>query len=210
MTLRAPLQNRVTPDGGIVATPARGHFMGNRGGQIHDPKTRTLTGRPWASRRWICCVTRFKGRQRTVMGDGYTELFFLDEVTALAAGHRPCFECRRADAKRFQAAFQAGNKLDHTPSADVMDRMLHADRLVGRLKRTFTDRPENLPDGAMVLIGGQAHALKAGYLFRWSFTGYDVPRRVAQGTFAEVLTPFSICAALKAGYKPHWHESLSG
>ncbi len=90
-----PLQNRVLPDGQIVAHSARGAFMGNRGGRFHDPETRTLTTRRWASRQWIICVLDFKHRHREVMGHGYTELFFLDEVTALAAGHRPCFECRR-------------------------------------------------------------------------------------------------------------------
>jgi len=99
-----PLQNRVTPFGTLVADAARGEMFGNRGGRIHDPATRRLTGRRWASKAWICCVLSFKGRQRSVWGQSYTELFFCDEVTALAAGHRPCFECRRRDALAFQAA----------------------------------------------------------------------------------------------------------
>ena len=101
-----PLQNRVDPFGALHAVPARGALMGNRGGRFHLDD-RALGKRRHASRRWICCVCEFRGRQRKVWGAGYTELFFLDEITALAAGHRPCFECRRADAMRFIAAFGA-------------------------------------------------------------------------------------------------------
>ena len=95
-----PLQNRVDPFGALIATPARGLFLGNRGGRFHRDD-RTLGRRRWASRQWICCVLRFKGRRHPVWRDRYTALFFLDEPTALAAGHRPCFECRRADEKAF-------------------------------------------------------------------------------------------------------------
>src|ERR1700690_2823153 len=102
-----PLQNRVDPFANLFATPARGLLMGNRGGRIHNDD-KTLTSRRWASRQWICCVLDFRGRQRDVWGRFYTELFFLDEPTALAAGHRPCFECRRADALRFRDAIGDG------------------------------------------------------------------------------------------------------
>ena len=94
-----PLQNRVDPFGKICAIPARGALMGNRGGRLHTPEQRVV--RSWVSRRWITCRLTFRDRRRHVMGDSYTELFFMDEATALAAGHRPCFECRRADAKAF-------------------------------------------------------------------------------------------------------------
>ena len=93
-----PLQNRVNPFGELCAFSARGLFMGNRGGRFHTD-AKTLTARRWASRQWICCVLDFKGRRRDVWGRFYTELFFLDEPTAFAAGHRPCFECRRKDAQ---------------------------------------------------------------------------------------------------------------
>ncbi len=102
--LARPLQNRVDPFGALHAVIERGMFMGNRGGKIHRPD-RTLTSRRWTSRRWIICVCDFKDRHRVVWGDGYTELFFLDEPTALAAGHRPCFECQREKARAFQSAF---------------------------------------------------------------------------------------------------------
>src|SRR5215471_17818564 len=110
-----PLQNRVTPFGEIVAIAQRGLLMGNRG-IIHDPGTRTLLNRRWATKAWICCVCAFKGVRREVMGGrSWTELFFLDEATALAAGHRPCFFCRRADADAFRIAWEKGNDV-----ADVL------------------------------------------------------------------------------------------
>ncbi|HVP98903.1 MAG TPA: hypothetical protein VMS87_06560, partial [Roseiarcus sp.] len=118
----SPLPNRVDPFGGLHAVEARGAFMGNRGGRIHDGERR-LTGRRWTSRRWIVCVCEFRGRRRKVWGEGYTELFFLDEPTALAAGHRPCFECRRKAAKAFLASFPG-----RPSNADDMDAVLHEER----------------------------------------------------------------------------------
>ena len=109
-----PLQNRVTPFGDLSAAPARGTFMGNRGGRFHTD-ARTLTARRWASRQWICCVLDFKRRQRDVWGRYYTELFFLDEPTALAAGHRPCFECRRKEAQVFAARWQQASGFPRRP-----------------------------------------------------------------------------------------------
>ena len=109
-----PLPNRVDPFGELFAAPARGTLMGNRGGRIHDDR-RQLGARRWASKQWICCRLDFKDRHRTVWGDGYTELFFLDEVTAFAAGHRPCFECRRKDAERFAALFAGADPSSARP-----------------------------------------------------------------------------------------------
>ena len=125
------LQNRVTPFGDIIATPARGLFMGNRGGRIHDA-ARRLGRRRWASTQWICCRLHFKDRHRSVWAESYTELFFLDEPTALAAGHRPCFECRRADAMAFAAAWARGGA---RPKAADMDRVLHRERLAAPAQR---------------------------------------------------------------------------
>src|SRR6266567_9598865 len=120
--MRSPLQNRVTPTGDIIATPHRGLFTGNRG-IIHDPATKTLVRR-WASKAWLTCVCEFKGRRRQVMGGrSWTELFFLDEATALSAGHRPCFFCRRDDAKRFFSLMEP--KL----TTDAADRLAHQQRL---------------------------------------------------------------------------------
>ncbi len=101
-----PLQNRVDPVGNLFADAARGLLMGNRGGRLHDGQRKLGAGR-WTSKQWICCRLQFKNRRRQVWGNSYTELFFLDEVTAFAAGHRPCFECRRKDAERFARLFSA-------------------------------------------------------------------------------------------------------
>src|SRR5476649_2859048 len=139
-----PLQNRVDPFGELIATPARGLFMGNRGGRIHTA-SRKLRKRRWASRQWICCVLDFKGRQRDVWGRFYTELFFLDEVTALAAGHRPCFECRRADAVAFAAAWARAFGLQIPPRAPEMDKVLNAERLEGMRKRVHRLKIDTLP-----------------------------------------------------------------
>lgn len=209
MTRISPLQNRVTPFGEIMASPARGLFMGNRGGRIHDPETQMLTRRRWASRRWICCVTAFKNRQRTVMGKSYTELFFLDEVTALAAGHRPCFECRRVDAKAFAAAFAAGQGELAALDADAMDVILQEDRLDGKIQRTYQAPLSQIPDGAVVLLDGQAHALIDRRLACWSITGYQTITEPGPDVDLVVLTPRSICAALNRGYQPHWHPSAA-
>ena len=130
-----PLQNRVTPLGDIIATPHRGMFTGNRG-IIHDPRTKTLTRR-WASRAWLTCVCEFRGRRRQVMGGrSWTELFFLDEATALSAGHRPCFFCRRDDAVRFRAAWEAGNGVTRFGASEI-DTALHRERLLAgqRIRR---------------------------------------------------------------------------
>ncbi len=143
-----PLENRVTPSGEIVAAPWRGSLMGNRG-ILHDGRRRLGTAR-WRHKAWIACVLAFRGRQRTVMAPGrYTELFFWDEAAALAAGHRPCWECRRADARRFRAAWQAAGLPGAT--AAEMDRLLHAAR-VTRNRRQVTHEAElaGLPDGVFL------------------------------------------------------------
>ena len=189
-----PLQNRVDPFGALHAVSARGALMGNRGGRFHrDDKT--LGARRHASRRWICCVCDFRGRHRDVWGAGYTELFFLDEITALAAGHRPCFECRRTDAARFLQAFGARD-------ADEMDRRLDAERRDGRLKRTHQARIDALPDSAMFARGGRAFAIDGDAVREWSFAGYGTPSPRPQGVTVDVLTPRSTCAALARGYAP--------
>src|SRR5215212_5460550 len=148
-----PLQNRVTPTGDIVATPHRGMFTGNRG-IIHDPASKTLTRR-WASQAWLTCVCEFRGWRRKVMGGrSWTELFFLDEATALAAGHRPCFFCRREDANRFRRCWEAGNRVSNFRATDI-DAVLHGERLEGRGKRRheLPMPPRQLPDGAMLQEG---------------------------------------------------------
>ena len=169
-----PLQNRVTPLGDIVATPQRGAFTGNRG-IIHDPATRTLLNRRWTTKAWITCVCEFRGWRRKVMATrSWTELFFLDEATALAAGHRPCFFCRRADANAFRAAWAAGNGTP-PPRAQEMDAILDTERRDGRNKRLHAlPLPlDQLPDGAMVQAGEGSYVLRGGKALRWSLlAGY--------------------------------------
>ncbi len=195
---QSPLQNRVDPFGALHAVAARGAFMGNRGGRLHDDD-QTLSARRWTSRRWIVCLCAFKGRRRAVWGDGYTEVFFLDEPTALAAGHRPCFECRREAARAFLAAFPG-----RPSGADPMDEVLHRERLDGRLKRLWRAPLASLPEGAFVAIGGRAHALKDGALRPWSFGGYGAAAAFDSGLEVDVLTPRSTVAALASGYRPVW------
>jgi hypothetical protein len=202
-----PLQNRVTPFGALSATPARGTFMGNRGGRFHTD-ARTLTARRWASRQWICCVLDFKGRQRDVWGRYYTELFFLDEPTALAAGHRPCFECRRKEAQAFAASWQQALRLPAPPKAGEMDDVLHAERLRGRAKRLHRHKIDALPDGAFVALEEGAFAVRGDALLRWTPDGYDTRRQRPRGVAVDVLTPPAILTVLSAGYRPHWHPSV--
>ena len=197
-----PLQNRVDPFGELIATPARGLFMGNRGGRIHTDE-QTLTNRRWASRQWICCVLDFKGRQRDVWGRYYTELFFLDEPSALAAGHRPCFECRRKDAEHFAALFAAKGR---RASAPAMDEALHAERLDGKAKRLHRLSFSELPDGAFVSMDGEPYAVRGKRLLHWTPKRYDRSIRRRRGT-AAVLTPPSILRVLSRGYQPRWHPS---
>ena len=200
-----PLQNRVTPSGDIIATPHRGLFTGNRG-IIHDPATKTLTRR-WTNQAWLICVCEFRGRRRKVMGGrSWTELFFLDEATALAAGHRPCFFCRRDDANRFRAAWEEGNHVAKVLAREI-DAMLHRERLAGRAKRLHTlPMPvERLPDGAMVQQGKENYLIAQGRAHAWSPAGYRGAPNALQE--AMLLTPPSTLRALSAGYQPVLHPS---
>lgn len=206
-------------------------MLGNRGGKFHRDD-RTLGKRRWATHHWICCELHYKGTHHEPMGKGYTSLFFLDEVTALAAGHRPCFFCRRAEAKRFMAL--AGM------STDEFDRQLHAERIHSPLprERPAASRPGegkdrrnsafdpliffplhgsgplllplgegDLPTGLMLDIDGAAFAVKGRHLLRWSFAGYTGTLPRPSSMRGRLLTPPSIAAILRGGYQPRWHES---
>jgi hypothetical protein len=209
-----PLQNRVTPFGDIVALPQRGLFTGNRG-ILHDPAIKTLLGRPgasrrWASKAWLICVLEFKGRRRDVMGRrSWTELFFLDEATALAAGHRPCFHCRRQDANAFRAAWAEGNGAAARTAPEI-DAALHRERLDGRNKRLHAlPAPlTQLPDGAMVASAGASYLILAGKALRWSPAGYAHAHADPSSLQdARLLTPPSTVRALAAGYRATLHPS---
>ena len=204
-----PLQSRVDPFGELFADCSRGLFMGNRGGRIHTDDRR-LAKRRWASRQWICCVLDFKGRQRDVWGRYYTELFFLDEVTALSAGHRPCFECRRGEAEDFAEYWRKALRMHERPRAPDMDKVLQAERLDGHAKRTHRLKVDDLPDGAMIALEEGPYAVRGGELLRWLPRGYDVRKRRQRGMTVDLLTPPAIVAVLKAGYAPHWHPSAKG
>ena len=194
-----PLQNRVSPFGEIAATAHRGGFTGNRG-IIHDPATKTLLNRRWSSKAWITCVCEFRGRRRLVMSQrSWTELFFLDEATSFAAGHRPCFYCRRDDATAFRDAWAKGNGYEK-PYATKMDAVLHSERLDGREKRLHPLRIAalKLPNGAMVTSGGESYVIANNEAWRWSFAGYS--RASTSLANASLLTPPSIINALREGY----------
>jgi hypothetical protein len=203
-----PLQNRVTPTGDIIATPERGLFVGNRG-IIHDPSTRTLLNKRWSTPAWLTCVLEFRGRRRKVMTrQSWTELFFLDEATAFAAGHRPCFYCRRDDANRFRAAWEEGNSERELLAPDI-DAVLHHERLDGRRKRLHAlPMPlAKLPDGAMVQAGSDSFVMSQSRALHWSPGGY----REVSGALHDpmLLTPPSTLRAFLAGYRPVLHPSVS-
>jgi len=202
-----PLQNRVTPTGEIVAHGSRGLMMGNRG-CLHG-QGRGLGVSRWRSKLWICCLLEFKGVQRDPMPPGrWTALFFLDEATALSAGHRPCAYCRRPDYLAFTQAWRAARQLPRSPRATEMDAALHAER-TDRSRRKLSHRADvaELPDGVMVRLGGEPGLLVGGQVHPWSFAGYGAPAEPAPAGPVEVLTPPSIVAAITAGYPPLVHHS---
>jgi hypothetical protein len=203
-----PLQNRVSPDGELIATPLRGQLMGNRGGRFHDPTTRELKVNRWKSKTWICCVLSFNNRRSTGVWNEqrYTELFFLDEVTALAAGHRPCMECRRSAAIQYRSAIVGGGHCDLPRFPDI-DAELHTERLCGRSKRTHFMSAEGLPDGVMFRRSdGLFFVFRGDVVLRWSMAGYSDGERRPLGP-VHVLTPPTSVAALIGGFKPMWHPS---
>lgn len=198
----------MTPAGDLVADPARGLLFGNRGGMFHDPVHRRLAGRLWAGRRWLCCRMDHAGSHRhPVWSRGYTQLFFLDEVTALSAGHRPCAECRRREAIAFRDA--AAQALRRTiPTLAALDLILHAERLDGRTQRRGLRPAECLPDAAVIVLGGGMAAIRGGAALPWSHAGYGPPLPRPVGTVA-VLTPPVTLGALAAGYRPLWHPTAA-
>jgi hypothetical protein len=207
-----PRQNRVTPFGEIVTVPQRGTFFGNRG-VLHDADGRLR--RAWQVWRWLLCALSFRGRKRPLARPGwYTGLFFLDEATGLAAGHRPCFECRRRAYGAFRDAWLAGNPglLGTDPfTADALDARLHAERVgADGAKRCFDADLDELPDGVFVTggaLGEGAWLLRKGRLLAWTPGGYGERRPRPRGLTVSVLTPASTVGALRAGYVAGVHPS---
>lgn len=184
-------------------------FTGNRG-IIHDPATRTLLKKRWSSPAWITCLCEFRGWRRPVMARrSWTELFFLDEATAFAAGHRPCFFCRRDDANRFRAAWENGNGVSKV-SAKAMDAQLHLERLDhGRKRLHALQGPlADLPDGAMVQRGEESFLITKGRPLLWSPAGYARTQHKLESPM--LLTPPSALRALSAGYQPALHPTALG
>jgi len=209
-----PLQNRVTPKGDILALSERGLFMGNRG-ILHDENQHLGSAR-WRHRHWIICLLAFKGWHRDVMQpNAYTELFFMDEPTALAAGHRPCALCQRPAYVAFQEALKRALHRDSCLSADAVDRMLHAARIGPgkRQQRRFEARLEDLPDGSMISLAndndpaGDLWLVRGKRLLRWRPGGYDRMIDRPDGTTVTVLTPRPTVLALQQGYQPVVHPS---
>jgi hypothetical protein len=205
--IEMPQRNRVTPFGDIVALPGRGLLMGNRG-VLHDAERRIV--RLAEGRRWIACRTEFRGRRRTIMRPGsYTELFFLDEATALAAGHRPCAECRHADYERFKSAWSSCH--GGPANAEAIDRQLHRDRLKGgTTKRTYRAELAALPNGAYVALGETAWLVWDDELLAWSSDAYRHRERRPRRGRVTVLTPRTIVDTIAAGYRPAIHPSVFG
>ncbi len=206
----SPLPNRVTPFGEIVATPSRGLFVGNRGIIHHDYRIRKRCG----TDGWVICVIDFRGRRRRLMSPGaWTELFFLDEATAFAAGHRPCFYCQRPRAVEFAAAWGRGAGLDGPAKAKDMDAVMkderrHVRRLPEDAEKRRTALPivtaSDLARGAMIETGGQAYLFSEGRFLRWCFDGYEP---AAPKGPLRLLTPPSVNAAFGAGFSPVLHAS---
>jgi hypothetical protein len=198
------LQNSVNPHGDIIKTSARGTWLGNRG-QLHNSGKTIL--RPFKHKAWIICLLQFKGRHRQVMAPNlWTELFFLDEATAFSAGHRPCFECRREDAKRFKAAWLSGNREynfpDNVPIGRI-DEIIHCERInQDNSKMTYEADINDLPDGTFIEIAGEAYLLAAHNIYKWSPGGHNEGRPLPDDGKVCVLTPRSVVNAFRCGYRP--------
>jgi hypothetical protein len=195
------LQNRVTPLGELIADPGRGLVYGNRG-CLHDDTGRIR--RPYAGKRWIACRLEFRGRRRwpLLQPGRYTELFFLDEATALTAGHRACSECRREDYNRLVEVWR---HLHGGPvGADEIDARLHAERVdpETRARRVHREPLDELPDGAFVLDDGAPWLVRGLELLCWTPAGYTARAPRAVGRDAALLTPPSLVAVLRSGWQP--------
>jgi hypothetical protein len=198
------LQNRVDPTGRIIETSARGLWMGNRG-VIHNEQKQII--REFKHKAWIICQLEFKGKRRVVMTPNrWTELFFVDEATALAAGHRPCFECRKEDAKRFKSCWVKGNPLhDFTKATSInqIDEVIHQERIDSEKKKITHQRNRpDIPNGTFILLNDDPHLLSNGKLHRWTPFGYEGGMALPDTSAFTVLTPNSIVNAIQAGYVP--------
>mgnify|MGYP002639484216 FL=1 len=204
-----PLQNRVSPNGDIIATSQRGMFMGNRGILHNDEKELVSTSK---IKGWVTCRLEFKGRKRELMAKGrYTELFFFDEATAFAAGHRPCAECRRERYKEFKSKWLEANGtlLDGDSTAiGAIDKIIHAQRIHKQKKVTYQALLNSLPDGVIVTIDSENYLIWKEKLFLWSFDGYKLSNLTIDDREVSVLTPHSYVEMFKQGFVPMVHASI--
>lgn len=204
-----PLQNRITPVGTIESTAARGTLMGNRG-VLHNSKKKLR--HLFKSKAWITCLLEFKDRRRELISPGfYTELFFFDEVTAFAAGHRPCAECRRARFNEFRDAWGHANNQDGDSAvrAPQMDNVLHVERVDGDQKVTWRHLLADLPHGTMFQVGSDSYAVCDQKLFKWSFGGYSAAEMKGLPETVDVLTPRSVVNVFNSGFRPVFHPTAT-
>ncbi len=208
-----PRQNRVLPNGSIIADPARGRLTGNRG-CLHDTDGR-MTGRRWTNKAWISCLPEFKGWTRPINPPGrWTQLFFTDDLVALSAGHRPCHTCRRAAYLVFQQAFGAAwPQIGPKPKAKQMDAVLHAARVdpATRNKRTYPAKLSTLPDGVFLTLQdeSQIYLWWQETLLAWSFAGLR-PVEQRPNSPINVLTPEAIVRMLALGFQPEFVPMIEG
>jgi hypothetical protein len=202
-----PLQNRVDPWGALHSTPARGTLMGNRG-QLHAGRDII---RPWKSKAWVTCVLSFGQRKQTLFAPGhYTQLFFLDEATAFSAGHRPCGECQSKRYREFKKHWCAANHQPASIAAKNWDDLLHAERVgAERTKTTHRSNVRELPVGTMFAHAGHAYIVLDDAVRPWSFTGYGAPEFLVGAAEVDVLTPRSVVAAFKGGFRPAISDNVA-
>lgn len=204
-----PLQNRVDPWGNIIATTARGSFLGNRG-ILHNGKKQIV--KAYQHQSWVTCRLKFKHRKRKLMSpNNYTELFFLDEVTAFAAGHRPCCECRRERYLEFKDYWVRANlnKRANEINISVINRLMHKDRMNKGVKIIHRVNTKNLPDGTIFSHKNFAYLIFKTKIYLWSFKGYSCVKNFDMPDEVDVLTPKSIVNVLRLGFKPEIHKSIS-
>ena len=203
------LQNRVDPWGSLQAVPMRGSLMGNRG-ILHDESRKVI--RPWAGKSWVTCALHFDGIHRPVFDRGaYSELFFLDEATAFAAGHRPCNHCRKARYAEFKCAWLRVNRPDsttgNTPITEI-DKALHSERAIaGGGKVMFSAALNELPPGTLFEYDGAAFLVWNGAISHWSFDGYTASSLQFSPQPVNVLTPASVVRIFRDGFMPTVHAS---
>ncbi|TYC63831.1 hypothetical protein FMN52_00990 [Marinobacter sp. BW6] len=200
-----PLQNRVSPCGLIETNDARGMLMGNRG-VLHNIHKELK--RQYKTKAWIICLLDFEGRKRDLMSaNGYTELFFLDEVTAFAAGHRPCAQCRRSRYNEFRTAWMDGNLWEGGSAirAPEIDEVLHGERIEAEKKLTWSGRLSDLPHGAMFEFDHKSFAVCEGKILEWGFNGYSPSDWERFPANVDVLTPRSVVNVLATGFRPEFH-----